>query len=87
MEASKASLDTSRDAHGSDTTIASRIYDLIRGMRDSGAAAVGGRGGSSSELIMSRVRELVIAKGFTLDQLNSTIEEYSLLDVSFFSLL
>jgi DNA replication licensing factor MCM7 len=50
-------------------------------MMESGAAAVGD--GSRGELNMRRVSELVIAKGFTRDQLTHCIDEYALLDVSF----
>jgi DNA replication licensing factor MCM7 len=80
IEVSKASLyNDGNRSRGADQTVASRIYDLIRGMRESGAAAVGtGRG----ELNMARVRELVIAKGFTSEMLENTINEYALLDVS-----
>jgi hypothetical protein len=52
---------------------------LIRGMRDSGAAATGeGQG----ELDMRRVRERVLAKGFTAQQLEACLDEYAQLDVS-----
>ena len=48
-------------------------------MRESGAAATGeGRG----ELDLRRVRERVLAKGFTIQQLESCIDEYADLDVS-----
>lgn len=77
IEVSKASLNTD-GRNGGDQTVSSRIYDLIRGMRESGAATVGrGRG----ELNLGRVRELVIAKGFTEANLQHTIDEYALLDV------
>jgi len=80
IEVSKASLyHDSRS--GGDQTVSSRIYDLIRGMRESGAASVG-TGGARGELNLARVRELVQAKGFTSDQFTRTIEEYELLDVS-----
>ena len=80
IEVSKASLyNDSRGARGADQTIASRIYDLIRGMKESGAAAVGT--GSRGELSMARVRELAIAKGFTNEQLENTVREYCDLDV------
>ncbi|KAG9729854.1 hypothetical protein KCU73_g12011, partial [Aureobasidium melanogenum] len=47
-------------------------------MRESGAAATGeGRG----ELDLRRVRERVLAKGFTLQQLESCLDEYSDLDI------
>ncbi|KAL9113697.1 MAG: hypothetical protein Q9227_002142 [Pyrenula ochraceoflavens] len=78
VEVSKASLynDQSR---GGDQTVATKIYNLIRGMHESGAAAVGD--GSRGELSMRRVRERLVAKGFTEDQITNTIDEYSLLDV------
>ncbi|KAJ4514849.1 DNA replication licensing factor MCM7 [Exophiala dermatitidis] len=78
IEVSKASLYHDQRS-GGDQTVSSRIYDLIRGMRESGAASVGS--GARGELNLARVRELVLAKGFTADQLQRTIEEYELLDV------
>lgn len=80
IEVSKASLYNDQRNTG-DQTVSSRIYDLVRGMRESGAASVGS-GGARGELNLSRVRELVQAKGFTSDQFQRTIEEYALLDVS-----
>ena len=79
VEVSKASLyDDSRDRRG-DQSASTKIFNLIRGMRDSGAAATGeGRG----ELDMRRVRERVLAKGFTVQQLESCLDEYGDLDVS-----
>ncbi|PGH30831.1 minichromosome maintenance protein 7 (cell division control protein 47) [[Emmonsia] crescens] len=64
---------------GGDQSPMSKIYNLIRGMRESGAAAV--EDGSEGELSMRRVRERVVAKGFTDDQLSQTIEEYANLNV------
>jgi len=78
MEVSKASLYTD-NRNQRDQTVSSRIYDLVRGMRESGAAAVGhGRG----ELDLRRVRDLVLGKGFTLENFQRTVDEYALLDVS-----
>ncbi|KAK5461257.1 DNA replication licensing factor MCM7 [Exophiala xenobiotica] len=77
-EVSKASLYHDQRAQG-DQTVSSRVYDLIRGMRESGAASVGR--GARGELNMRRVTELILAKGFTQDQLTKTVEEYELLDV------
>ena len=79
IEVSKASLynDTSKSG---DQSPSSKIYNLIRAMRDSGAAAVGD--GSRGELSIKRVRERIFAKGFTEDQFTQAIQEYSLLDVS-----
>jgi len=49
-------------------------------MKESGAAATeGGRGG---ELDLRRVRERVLAKGFTVQQLESCLDEYAAIDVS-----
>ncbi|KAK4552971.1 DNA replication licensing factor MCM7 [Recurvomyces mirabilis] len=78
IEVSKASLyEDQRDRRG-DQSASSKIYNLIRGMRDSGAAATGeGRG----EMDMRRVRERVLAKGFTVQQLESCLEEYADLDI------
>ncbi|KIW26387.1 uncharacterized protein PV07_09486 [Cladophialophora immunda] len=78
IEVSKASLYHDQRAHG-DQTVSSKIYDLIRGIRESGAASVGR--GARGELSLGRVRELVTAKGFTSDQFVRTLEEYELLDV------
>lgn len=78
VEVSKASLyDDSRDRRG-DHSASTKIYNLIKGMRDSGAAATGeGRG----ELDMRRVRERVLAKGFTAQQLEAAVNEYADIDV------
>ncbi|PWY70058.1 DNA replication licensing factor Mcm7 [Aspergillus eucalypticola CBS 122712] len=73
VEVSKASL--ANDGQSSlDQSPTSKIYYLIRSMMESGAAAVGD--GDGSELSMRRIRERVLAKGFTEDQLNVTIDEY-----------
>jgi DNA replication licensing factor MCM7 len=79
VEVSKASLyDDNRDRRG-DQSASTKIYNLIVGMRESGAAATGeGRG----ELDMRRVRERVLAKGFTVQQLEACLEEYANIDVS-----
>jgi len=79
IEVSKASLyDDRRDRRG-DHSASTKIFNLVRGMRESGAAATGeGRG----ELDMRRVRERVLAKGFTTQQLEACLNEYADLDVS-----
>lgn len=76
IEVSKASLHNGHRG-GGDQTVSSKIYDLIRGMRVSGAANVGARG----ELNMDRIRQNVIGRGFTEENFQRTIEEYALLDV------
>ena len=79
IEVSKASLyEDSRDRRG-DQSPSTKIYNLICGMRDSGAAATGE---GSGELDMRRVRERVLAKGFTVQQLEACLDEYATIDVS-----
>ena len=83
VEVSKASLydNESRRHGGGDQSPSSKIYNLIRGMKESGAAAADGGIG---ELSLRKVRERIIAKGFTEDQFNAALDEYAQLDVSFF---
>ena len=77
IEVSKASL-YNESRQGGDQSPSSKIYNLIRGMKESGAAAAeGGRG----ELSLRKVRERIIAKGFTEDQFNAALDEYAQLDV------
>ena len=78
VEVSKASL-LNEGNKGEDQSASSKIYSLVRGMRESGAAAIGD--GSRSELSMRKVRERIIAKGFTEDQFNQALREYMMLDV------
>jgi DNA replication licensing factor MCM7 len=79
IEVSKASLWDNEGRHGADQTPSSKIYNLVRNMKDSGAAAVGD---GSGELDLRRVKERVLAKGFTEDQFDRAVEEYESLDVS-----
>lgn len=79
VEVSKASLYEDRRDRRGDQSASTKIFNLVRGMRESGAAATGaGRG----ELDMRRVRERVLAKGFTTQQLEACLNEYADLDVS-----
>lgn len=79
MRASKSSLNNdTRD--GSDQTPISKIYNLIRAMRESGAAAAAD--GDEGDLSMRKIRERIIAKGFTDDQLTECIDEYASVNVS-----
>ena len=79
IEISKASL--SNDGQmGMDQSPSSKIYTLIRGMWESGAAVVGDD--EDGALSMRRIRERVLAKGFTEDQLTMAIDEYASLHVS-----
>ncbi|KAI4154167.1 MAG: hypothetical protein L6R39_001435 [Caloplaca ligustica] len=78
VEVSKASLYGDSRAR-SDQSPSSKIYHLVRAMKDSGAAAIGD--GSSGELSIKKVRERIIAKGFTDDQFSQALDEYAMLDV------
>ncbi|KAG8525321.1 DNA replication licensing factor MCM7 [Bacidia gigantensis] len=78
IETSKASLHN--DGRGmKDQSPSSKIYNLVRAMKDSGAAAVGD--GSRGELSIKKVKERIIAKGFTADQFSQAVDEYAMLDV------
>ena len=79
IEVSKASLSNDGES-GVDQTPSSKIYNLIRGMWHSGAAAAGD--GDDSALSIRKIRERVLAKGFTEDQLSMVIDEYAGMDVS-----
>ncbi|KAI9856152.1 MAG: Mcm2-7 hexameric complex component [Vezdaea acicularis] len=78
VEVSKATL-YGENRKGADQSPSSKIYNVIRAMADSGAGMV--EGGEQGELRMSKVRERVLAKGFTEDQLVAAIDEYSMLDI------
>lgn len=79
-EVSKSSLSNDPQM-GVDQSPSSKIYALIRGMWESGAAAVGDD--EDGALSMRRIRERVLAKGFTEDQLTMAVNEYAGLSVSF----
>ena len=81
IEVSKASLYKDGTVGGrgqADQSASSRIYNLVRAMKESGAAAVGEGG----ELSMRKVRERVVTKGFTEEEFSRAIDEYAMLDVS-----
>ena len=63
----------------------SRIYNLVKALADSGACRADDAEDDDLgiELSMRKVKERVIAKGFTEDQWMSALEEYTTLDVSF----
>jgi DNA replication licensing factor MCM7 len=81
LDASKASL-VGPDARGqgADRSVATRIFNLVKGMRDAGAARPDDA--EDGELDLRRVRERVIARGFTSEQFDEAIREYADLDVS-----
>lgn len=74
IEVSKASL-YGKDEWDEDNTVSSKIYNIIRTL------AFGGTGEQSGELSMRTVRERVLAKGFTDDQLADVVDEYAALDI------
>ncbi|EPE02932.1 dna replication licensing factor mcm7 [Ophiostoma piceae UAMH 11346] len=72
----------------------SRIYNFVKSLADTGACrpddeadeddedgGVGGSSGHGIELSLRRVKERVIAKGFTEDQWLTALEEYAAIDV------
>ncbi|KAH8154389.1 uncharacterized protein LAJ45_00916 [Morchella importuna] len=76
IEVSKASL-YGKDDWDEDNTVSSNIYNIIRSLAFPGGAAGNGNG----ELSMRTVRDRVLAKGFTDDQLAEVVDEYAALDV------
>ncbi|KAH0611512.1 DNA replication licensing factor MCM7 [Morchella sextelata] len=76
IEVSKASL-YGKDDWDEDNTVSSNIYNIIRSLAFPGGAAGDGNG----ELSMRTVRDRVLAKGFTDDQLAEVVDEYAALDV------
>lgn len=85
IDASKQSLYADDEAvYRRDVTPSSRIYNLIRGLAASGSCL--DEGSEGGELSVRKVQERVIAKGFTVDQFQKAVEEYTELDVSFHAL-
>ena len=93
VEASKESL--AGDERGASArrglNASSRIYQLVKGLADAGACrAEDGEGDNEEEeeeggveMSLRKVKERVIAKGFTENQWLAALEEYTELDVSF----
>lgn len=85
IEASKDSLAAHEGTGGRRAQNAqSRIYNLVKTLADSGACRPDDEDEDEDgtvELSMRKVRERVLAKGFTEDQWLSTLEEYTSLDV------
>ncbi|KAH7034803.1 DNA replication licensing factor mcm7 [Microdochium trichocladiopsis] len=85
IEASKDSLAAHEGTGGRRTQNAqSRIYNLVKTLADSGACRPDDEDEDEDgtvELSMRKVRERVLAKGFTEDQWLSTLDEYTSLDV------
>ena len=95
VEASKESLAATDDGRSGagrrGLNASSKIYNLVKGLADSGACRPDDvdqdeddEDGFGVELSLRKVKERVIAKGFTENQWLSALEEYTELDVSFF---
>ena len=84
VEASKESLNTELGSGRRGLNASSRIYNLVKALADSGACRADGAEDDELgfELSMRKVKERVIAKGFTEDQWLNALEEYTTLDVS-----
>ncbi|GAO13958.1 hypothetical protein UVI_02035120 [Ustilaginoidea virens] len=83
MEASKENLNAEVGNGRRALNASSRIYNLVKALADSGACRADGAEDDDLgvELSMRKVKERVIAKGFTEDQWLSALEEYTTLDV------
>ncbi|RMJ14617.1 hypothetical protein BHE90_010333 [Fusarium euwallaceae] len=80
VEASKESLNSDLGSGRKPLDASSRIYRLVKGLADTGACRPDDVD-LGDELSMRKVKERVIAKGFTEDQWLSALEVYSGLDL------
>jgi DNA replication licensing factor MCM7 len=85
IDASKQSLYAEQSGFRKDLSPSSKIYNLVRGLADSGACLANDDDEAVGELSIRKVQERIIAKGFTIDQFQKAIEEYTELDVRFLS--
>ncbi|OAA77831.1 DNA replication licensing factor mcm7 [Akanthomyces lecanii RCEF 1005] len=83
VEASKDSLNVELGSGRRGLNASSRIYNLVKALADSGACRADDAEDDELgiELSMRKVKERVIAKGFTEDQWMNALEEYTTLDV------
>ncbi|OAA69555.1 DNA replication licensing factor mcm7 [Cordyceps fumosorosea ARSEF 2679] len=86
VEASKDSLSVGQGGSRRGLNASSRIYNLVKALADSGACRADDADEDEDdelgvELSMRKVKERVIAKGFTEDHWMSALEEYTTLDV------
>ncbi|KAK5990414.1 DNA replication licensing factor mcm7 [Cladobotryum mycophilum] len=84
IEASKESLNSDAGSGRRGLNASSRIYNLVKTLADSGACRPDDADDDETfgvELSMRKVKERVIAKGFTEDQWMNALEEYTTLDV------
>lgn len=86
IEASKESLATEQGSSRQKLNASSKIYNLVKALADGGACRPDDADDDEEfgvELSLRKVKERVIAKGFTDDQWLAALEEYTELDVSF----
>ncbi|KAG6232946.1 hypothetical protein E4U26_003751 [Claviceps purpurea] len=84
IEASKESLNSEIGTGRRGLNASSRIYNLVKALADSGACRADDGEDDDElgvELSMRKVKERVIAKGYTEDQWLNALEEYTTLDV------
>ncbi|ROW11011.1 hypothetical protein VMCG_00894 [Cytospora schulzeri] len=85
VEASKDSLNSEQGNGRRQMNVSSRIYNLVKALMESGQCRPDDAEEEDEEfgveLSMRKVRDRVIAKGFTEDQWLNTLEEYSDLDL------
>jgi DNA replication licensing factor MCM7 len=84
IEASKETLNAEANPGRRGLNASSRIYNLVKALADSGGCRAEDAEDDDLgiELSMRKVKERVIAKGFTEDQWLNALEEYTTLDVS-----
>ncbi|CAG8498857.1 3653_t:CDS:2 [Ambispora gerdemannii] len=80
IDVSKASLNVEREVVDGDTSISTRIYELIREMYNR-LPENEGEDDSLRQLKIVDIRDRAYAKGFTSDQLQECFDEYSNLNV------
>ncbi|OIW34475.1 DNA replication licensing factor mcm7 [Coniochaeta ligniaria NRRL 30616] len=88
VEASKDSLNTDPQGSRRALNASSRIYNLVKALADTGACRADDAEDEDDEdefggveMSMRKVKERVIAKGFTEDQWLNALDEYTTLDV------
>ncbi|CAI4216138.1 unnamed protein product [Parascedosporium putredinis] len=83
LEASKQSLSTEDPKRSRGLNASSKIYNIVKGLADSGACRADDAEDEDLgiELSMRKVKERVIAKGFTEDHWLKALEEYTELNI------
>ncbi|EDN97897.1 conserved hypothetical protein [Sclerotinia sclerotiorum 1980 UF-70] len=87
VEASKESLYADQDGYRKDSSPSSRIYNMVRALAEAGQCRPEEADDEDDEetlgmeLSMKKVKERVIAKGFTEDQWRNAVLEYTDLDI------